>query len=338
VVCLLKHSILVTDNDDDNGGLVISDRDDDGGLVISDSDDDDIQILAIKSPTPASSVIVISDEEEDEVEQFSFSESKRIRLETKDDDECASIFRERFFQGNKEIPYFDEQYKKYSTQEVVLAILNATPSVICSSQPYGCEKNCSFIIDLSKLHDVSDVRSDDLGSWRNVGVHTTFVDVIFLDGLKASKVNLLGNRKPDNMTSTNYKLKKSYWKHKSSPDYSRRLFELNDFKGNQHNLCLVQYQFDNEEHCIEVKPHGNSKNDVRAYTRTKASVNKRIKLEALQNKPNEVFNAMQGDVIEVQSCGSVPRNRQQISNARKLIKAHDEKDTLLFLLLWRNVR
>ena len=107
---------------------------------------------------------------------------------------------------------------------------------------------------------------------------------------------------------------------------------LLDYKGNNYKLCLLQYQFDGEEHSIEETFHGNSKNSA-PYTRTKASVKLAIKKEASNTKPSELFDKLQGDVIDVTSCGSVPRNRQQIANAKKSLNVKDnEKDTLFAVM------
>lgn len=63
------------------------------------------------------------------------------------------------------MPIFNSTYKNYSTSEVITAILDSKheKDKICSMQPYGCEQNCSFMVDLSQLEDKRDIRSDDLG-------------------------------------------------------------------------------------------------------------------------------------------------------------------------------
>ena len=105
-----------------------------------------------------------------------------------------------------------------------------------------------------------------------------------------------------------------------------------DYKGISYGVCLLQYQFDGEEHPITGAPHGNSK-CFRSYTRTKSSVYQSIKKEAFKEKANVLFDKMQGDVLEIESCGSVPKNSKQISNVRTMMKDKSrERDTLFAVM------
>ena len=57
--------------------------------------------------------------------------------------------------------------KGYSQEEIVHILCDPKlePSLICSTHPVSVENNVAFIIDMSKLKNPSDVRSDDLGEW-----------------------------------------------------------------------------------------------------------------------------------------------------------------------------
>ena len=81
-------------------------------------------------------------------------------------------------------------------------------------------------MDLSHLADAQDIRCDDLGSWTNTGVHSIYANVTFSRDETVEKVHIFRQGRPKVMRSTVYKLKKTYWKHKSAKDFSRRLFEL----------------------------------------------------------------------------------------------------------------
>lgn len=72
-----------------------------------------------------------------------------------------------------------------------------------------CEQNCSFVVDLSSLADVNDVRSDDLGSWKNIGVHTVYVSVTFRDDDSVEQIHVFSHGKPKVMRSSIYKVKKT---------------------------------------------------------------------------------------------------------------------------------
>lgn len=160
---------------------------------------------------------------------------------------------------------------------------------------------------------------------------TLFMLVLHLIIMRKLRESLFKG-KPKVIRSTVYCLKKTYWRHKTSGDFSRRLFELSDYKGISYGVCLLQYQFDGEEHPITGAPHGNSK-CFRSYTRTKSSVYQSIKKEAFKEKANVLFDKMQGDVLEIESCGSVPKNSKQISNVRTMMKDKSrERDTLFAVM------
>lgn len=135
----------------------------------------------------------------------------------------------RYFENNSCLPIFHKGRKKYSSEQIITTLFNSKVEDcdrVCTAQPYGCEENCSFIVDLSKLNDSSDIKSDDLGSWKNMGVHCVYASVGFDNNDCVQRVNVLGNRKPKVMRSTIYKLKKTYWRHKVANDFSRKMFEL----------------------------------------------------------------------------------------------------------------
>ena len=81
-------------------------------------------------------------------------------------------------------------------------------------------------------------------------------------------------------------------------------YTFTDYKGVNYQFCLLQHQYDSMEHPITSAPHGNSK-CAGSYTRTKSSVYQSIKKRAFTHKPRILFDKMQGDIIEIESCGSV---------------------------------
>jgi hypothetical protein len=125
------------------------------------------------------------------------------------------------------LPIYSVGQKQYSTEEVIKAVFTASnEGKVCTTQPYGCEQNMSFVVDLSELDDRNDIRSDDLGAWRNVGVHNVFASVSFNNDDSVKRVTILGSQPPNVTRSTIYKVKKTYWRHKVASDFSRKLFEI----------------------------------------------------------------------------------------------------------------
>jgi len=95
---------------------------------------------------------------------------------------------------------------------------------------------------------------------------------------------------------------------------------LLDYKKKIVNLVLVQYLFDGPEHVVLVKPHGNSKSNfshIRTLPSTLSSLKKASKNLLPKFAVSEVSESI-GDVTTAPSAGSLPRTRQQASDARRL--------------------
>ena len=80
----------------------------------------------------------------------------------------------------------------------------------------------------------------------------------------------------------------------------------------------MQYSFDREEHQVDLKPHGNSK-DEKPFTRTKPSTLSLLK-ESVKTKPprkalREVENVLGGVMGAKLSC-DLPRDRKQVKNMK----------------------
>lgn len=54
-------------------------------------------------------------------------------------------------------------------------IFNPPKDSVCSKQPIGVTKSCTFIVNVGKLDHRNDIRSDDLGVWKNDGIKIIIV-------------------------------------------------------------------------------------------------------------------------------------------------------------------
>ena len=52
----------------------------------------------------------------------------------------------------------------YSAEDAVTLLFNAVSSDVCTKQPIGCCSTATFIVDVSKLNHLDDIRADDLGA------------------------------------------------------------------------------------------------------------------------------------------------------------------------------
>lgn len=92
---------------------------------------------------------------------------------TSSDDELTSTDTVQYYSDDKELPIFSSTCTGYLAEEVARVLLNPDPIKVCHVQPMGVNKNASFIIDIDDVH-FSDLKADDLGTWKTNGTKTTY--------------------------------------------------------------------------------------------------------------------------------------------------------------------
>ena len=105
-----------------------------------------------------------------------------------------------------------------------------------------------------------------------------------------------------------------------------------------HSFCILQYSYPQSDDCkIRGQPHKNSK-EKSPFNRSKKSVLVKIESEVQKSaQPTNVYNRVFqecGGVVNASSCGSLPRNRKQITNIKqKALKGtQSEKDPLFAVM------
>ena len=125
------------------------------------------------------------------------------------------------YDQNQTLPVYKWTQAKhhFSVEELGRILLtDAVPlSKICSVQPTHISKNVAFVVDLTSLDDHRDIHADENGVWRRMGAPVAFVSILTdPDGtqrvIRRSKMGTL---------SSHYKLSRTYYRHSSSPDFSR---------------------------------------------------------------------------------------------------------------------
>ena len=98
-----------------------------------------------------------------------------------------------------------------------LLITDTVPSSnICSKQPVQVCRNVSFVVDLNMLDDPSDVRADENGVWNRKGSPVAYVSKHTDKG----KTRFFRRNKAPTR-SNHYKITRTYYRHASSPDFTR---------------------------------------------------------------------------------------------------------------------
>ena len=164
--------------------------------------------------------------------------------------------------------------------------------------------------------------ADDNGAWTVNGRKLWYVE---FDG---TVCNITRDKEP----GSDFQLIRHFYRNDSSKDFHRVIVVLQSLRDKTiHTLCLVQYYFDNEEHSIEVKPHGNSKTP-KSYMRTQDSVKDRIRGLIPFQSPKEVVHTVLesiGGTEKIKSCGEKVRDRTQVKNFKR--KSEDSTDDIFLV-------
>ena len=86
---------------------------------------------------------------------------------------------------------------------------------VCRKLPVSIRHNVVFIVDVTKLHDPTDVNCDDLGVWKNNHVDTVF----FHARISARGVSMV--EKCSSGAEAVYQLKRVYRHHGTNPSFHK---------------------------------------------------------------------------------------------------------------------
>ena len=89
-------------------------------------------------------------------------------------------------------------------------------SKVCSQVPCSISSNALFIVDLNRLESPKDIYCDDMGSWTWVGSYKRWCTID-----DDSMVHIVGKEPPTSSCFPYYRIKKFYYKNKSSPDVKK---------------------------------------------------------------------------------------------------------------------
>lgn len=80
-----------------------------------------------------------------------------------------------FFDNDFELPIFDKMSSGYPVHLLIKTLLSKDLDTrrVCKVKPLGVCKNTVFIIDIDEVA-YSDIKADDLGSWRSTGTKRTY--------------------------------------------------------------------------------------------------------------------------------------------------------------------
>ena len=230
-----------------------------------------------------------------------------------------------YYRNNKALPVYGKPKKGYNKEKILHILLDPSfnPSLLCTDHPVQVEHNIAFVIDSSKLKSRSDIGADDMGTWICTGsrILTFFVQQgEELCHIVSSSVMVQNSGEP-------VFIRRQYHVHGTDSDFHRMTAYIDNSKGGvPSSRCLLQYWFESgNEHSINIKAHGNSKVKSKSYCRTNPSTLAALKKRAVTCTPKETVNAIytaEGGILEANSLGSLPRNREQVANLRRSLSGN----------------
>ena len=130
----------------------------------------------------------------------------------------------RYLHGEKDVPVYSTT-THYSYSEAVNILLAAKHDKICTRHPTLVEDNLCFVVDLSKLAHVDDIKADDCGHWIHNGKKTTKV-AVWKHGNVISKVVSTKASSPPDENSQLYTLVRVYYVNDPHGDFKRTHYYL----------------------------------------------------------------------------------------------------------------
>ena len=151
------------------------------------------------------------------------------------------------YNGNEETLVFKWTREILSATTTLQTALLAPVKLntLCTATLRALCNNVVFLVDVSKLSHEEDIKSDDIGSWRNNSVHKEKFgmddkgSILFLDDHDMPP--------PD---WVRYNLRRTYFKNKSSPDLKKYFFKI---QGRYYIANVTIYVYCPLKACIERK-------------------------------------------------------------------------------------
>ena len=144
------------------------------------------------------------------------------------------------------------------TQLFTLTIGSVPPDKVCTCKPTSVTYSSVFVVDLSCVKSINDLRADDNGAWLHSGKPRRKYKVKF-DSSNREIISTTVVNKESN-SDDEYTLVRIYHHHKATPEFQRHICYVIDSTGHKVQYAVVQYLFeDGVEVPIVLPPHGNSK-------------------------------------------------------------------------------
>lgn len=192
-----------------------------------------------------------------------------------------------YFMDDKTLPIHRKGVRSGVFTKDILNEMIAHNGAMATRVPLGVNMNALFFIDTKKLGHYKDVLSDGCGVWRQT---KTKVHYFKLLEERITEVDEMDAVCEDQNTGTSFKVTRLSYRHSSSADFHRIVIFAFKYTGNEMfeiiSPLALQYYFENEEHKVIPRPHGNHKKG-KVFQRTFKSVKNKIRNELDSKTPNQ---------------------------------------------------
>ena len=219
----------------------------------------------------------------------------------------------------QEVPVLARPPHSLSVKQLFQIMIGSLPERrICQQKPTGVHYSSVFVVDLSCVSCLDDLRADDNGVWVHGGKpqRKYLVEIDDDDVVVDAKLIKEGSDSDDENVFTLVRL---YHRHKTTPEFQRRISYVLDSSSQLIKYAVIQYLFeDGVEVPVTLPPHGNAKRQTTPYHRTQKSTLSKLKHST--GKPKSVVAAVHneaGGSLNAKSASELPRDRRQVYNARQ---------------------
>ena len=234
------------------------------------------------------------------------------------------------YNDDKDLPIFEAGKRERHTIKEAVKILLMDNEKKCSKTPLQVRRNLSFLVDVSKLRDWQDVKSDMNGVY-----HITLRVATWTVQVGASNhVDILEKKKVELASDNDFHVHVHSKKNKAG--LCRSIFYLLDLDEKIVNsTCLLQYSLTDracEEVNFHVPPHGNSKSGKTPFYPSKKSTMEAIKRELASCSASVALKNVSdssGGVLGAREPGELPRSKKQLYDLKNKMKQVDQVDELL---------
>ena len=160
---------------------------------------------------------------------------------------------------------------------------------ICKRKPTSVTYSSVFVVDLTCIKSIDDLRADDNGVWRHSGKpRKRYIVKLDSNTSDITEVTPFDDNYDCDMSSI-FTLVHLYHHHKLTPEFHRHISYVIDSKEQIVQYAVVQYLFDGgKEVPVVLLPHSNTKNNTTVFRRTQKSTLSCIK--EISGKPKDVVS------------------------------------------------